>query len=317
MPNLADLSANLSVGVENFYNGNVSLDMKQKRDKDCPMYVKTGIVLWILMVANIIGLTIYLHFTSWDKFTPNRSQHHQHNPNEPQQTKSSINDLKSFYLSVNQNNKFLNPSNINNTSVILQLFERIPTDNQNKHYPANKGKINSIISKFKFTLTLSEKLCKRMHTKLGCYKITQDNPLDIIHIEGSSILSIISGLSYYLSAYWMVSISWNGNNIHCLLNDAYLQSVINSTPHSLSIYASRAFEYSYYKNPCTDSYSMAWWKWNRWQQEIDWMALNNINLLLLPTLNELIEYQLYSTRYNMTEEELSLRFTRSVCHYLK
>ena len=31
---------------------------------------------------------------------------------------------------------------------------------------------------------------------------------------------------------------------------------------------------------CTQSYSFAWWDWTRWEQEIDWMALNGINLAL-------------------------------------
>lgn len=31
---------------------------------------------------------------------------------------------------------------------------------------------------------------------------------------------------------------------------------------------------------CTQSYSFLWWDWARWEQEIDWMALNGINLAL-------------------------------------
>ena len=38
--------------------------------------------------------------------------------------------------------------------------------------------------------------------------------------------------------------------------------------------------YRYYMNVCTASYSMAWWDWDRWQFEIDWMAMNGINLPL-------------------------------------
>ena len=33
-------------------------------------------------------------------------------------------------------------------------------------------------------------------------------------------------------------------------------------------------------NYCTFSYSMAFWDWNRWQKEIDWMALHGINMPL-------------------------------------
>lgn len=42
----------------------------------------------------------------------------------------------------------------------------------------------------------------------------------------------------------------------------------------------RAYRYRYYQNVCTQSYSFVWWDWARWEQEIDWMALNGINLAL-------------------------------------
>lgn len=31
---------------------------------------------------------------------------------------------------------------------------------------------------------------------------------------------------------------------------------------------------------CTHSYSFVWWDWARWEWELDWMALNGINLAL-------------------------------------
>ena len=33
-------------------------------------------------------------------------------------------------------------------------------------------------------------------------------------------------------------------------------------------------------NYCTLSYSMAWWDWKRWEREIDYMAMNGINMPL-------------------------------------
>lgn len=41
-----------------------------------------------------------------------------------------------------------------------------------------------------------------------------------------------------------------------------------------------ARRYRYYQNVCTQSYSFVWWDWARWEREIDWMALNGINLAL-------------------------------------
>ena len=40
---------------------------------------------------------------------------------------------------------------------------------------------------------------------------------------------------------------------------------------------STSYMYRYYMNTCTFGYSTAFWSWERWQREIDWMALNGIN----------------------------------------
>jgi alpha-N-acetylglucosaminidase len=40
------------------------------------------------------------------------------------------------------------------------------------------------------------------------------------------------------------------------------------------------YTFRYYLNYCTFNYTMSWWNWERWQKEIDWMALNGINMPL-------------------------------------
>ena len=45
-------------------------------------------------------------------------------------------------------------------------------------------------------------------------------------------------------------------------------------------------KYRYNLNFCTFSYSMAFWDWERWEREIDWMALHGINMSLAITGTE-------------------------------
>jgi alpha-N-acetylglucosaminidase len=40
------------------------------------------------------------------------------------------------------------------------------------------------------------------------------------------------------------------------------------------------YRYRYFFNYCTFSYSMAWWGWQEWERELDWMALHGVNLAL-------------------------------------
>ena len=35
---------------------------------------------------------------------------------------------------------------------------------------------------------------------------------------------------------------------------------------------------------------MSFWDWPRWEKELDWMALNGVNLLLAPLGNEMVWY---------------------------
>ena len=64
----------------------------------------------------------------------------------------------------------------------------------------------------------------------------------------------------------------------------------------------------YYQNVCTVSYSMAWWDWDRWQKEIDWMALNGLNLILSFTGQEYVWKTFYSS-LGLTEDELNAFFS--------
>lgn len=62
-------------------------------------------------------------------------------------------------------------------------------------------------------------------------------------------------------------------------------------------------QFRYYMNVCTNSYSMVWWDWKRWEQEIDWMAMNGINLPLSFTGSEYIVRELFLS-FGVTRDEI-------------
>ena len=51
----------------------------------------------------------------------------------------------------------------------------------------------------------------------------------------------------------------------------------------------------YYQNVCTVSYSMVWWNFSRWEREIDWMAMNGLNLILSFTGQEYVWQKFYTS----------------------
>ena len=88
-------------------------------------------------------------------------------------------------------------------------------------------------------------------------------------IKGNTQLSVATGINWYLNHHAHINLTWNNpttdfSKIEFPVPTTEEKHVCNTT-------------YRYDFNTCTFSYSMAFWTWKRWQQEIDWMALHGIN----------------------------------------
>ncbi len=118
-------------------------------------------------------------------------------------------------------------------------------------------------------------------------------------LRGNNGVSVASALNHFLKYYCHNDISWNGTNLN--LPDPL--PTVEGTIRKISPY-----KYRYYLNYCTFNYSMAWWDWERWQQEIDWMALNGINMPLALTGEEAIWQEVYHTM-GFSDQELETFFT--------
>ena len=96
----------------------------------------------------------------------------------------------------------------------------------------------------------------------------KNNP---IIIRGNSWVNIAVGINWYLKHHAGIHISWNNMNVKL---PAVLPVVKQKERHETNLKLRYNFNY------CTFSYTMAFWDWNRWQKEIDWMALHGINMPL-------------------------------------
>ena len=88
-------------------------------------------------------------------------------------------------------------------------------------------------------------------------------------IKGNSQLSVATGINWYLNHYAHINLTWN--NLTTDLSNVELPVPVVEERHECNT------TYRYDFNTCTFSYSMAFWTWERWQKEIDWMALHGIN----------------------------------------
>ena len=86
-----------------------------------------------------------------------------------------------------------------------------------------------------------------------------------IIIRGTNGVAVASALYYYLTEFGHCQATWNGTNLNLPKELPVVnQKIRRQTP----------YQYRYYLNYCTFNYSMSWWNWDRWQKEIDWMALH-------------------------------------------
>jgi len=114
-------------------------------------------------------------------------------------------------------------------------------------------------------------------------------------ITGNSDLSLSTGLNWYLKYVAGIHLSWN--NLSQKLPE------VLPLPQE-TIRKETSMQDRYYLNYCTYSYSMAFWDWERWEKEIDWMALHGINIPLSITGMEVVWYNLLK-RLGYTTEEIN------------
>lgn len=112
------------------------------------------------------------------------------------------------------------------------------------------------------------------------FSVTADN--GIVSVSANCYISAFHGIYCYLKKYCRVQLSWCGNrsiNIDKLVmfNGEYKKEIKQ--------------KYRVYMNYCTLDYSMCWWDFSRWEKEIDFMAMNGINMPLAVIGSEAVLYE--------------------------
>ena len=120
-----------------------------------------------------------------------------------------------------------------------------------------------------------------------------------IVLEGNDGVSIASALGQYLKDNCGWHLSWCGKQD--VLPDEFPLPEHKVTKVS-------PYKYRYYLNYCTFNYSMSWWDFDRWQQEIDFMALNGINMPLALTGQNSVWRKVYN-KLGFTDSELESFFS--------
>lgn len=101
------------------------------------------------------------------------------------------------------------------------------------------------------------------------FKITVQNGK--VKISANQGVNLCAGLNYYLKNYCGVAISQVGDQAEMPQNIVLPQ---------IDVYKETKAKERYSYNYCTLSYTMAFWGEDEWRRELDWLALNGVNLVL-------------------------------------
>lgn len=119
-----------------------------------------------------------------------------------------------------------------------------------------------------------------------------------LHIEGSSTVALCYAFNTYLKEACHSMITWSGKhlNIPASWPDYKKKEIVSP------------YQFRYYLNVVTFGYTTPYWDWERWEQEIDWMALHGINMTLAPIASEAIAERIW-LKLGLTTQEINEFFT--------
>ncbi|KAF9623317.1 hypothetical protein IFM89_000806 [Coptis chinensis] len=185
----------------------------------------------------------------------------------------------------------------------VQDKERAPTSVQvNAAHGVLSRLLPSHSSSFDFHI-ISKEQCGGK----ACFFITNHpsfgrNGAPEIRIGGSTGVELSAGLHWYLKNLCGAHISWDitgGSQLSSVPNPGFLPRV-----RATGVLIQRPVPWNYYQNAVSSSYTFAWWNWERWEKEIDWMAIQGINLPLAFTGQEAIWQRVFQT-FNISSLDLS------------
>ncbi|MBN8460614.1 MAG: alpha-N-acetylglucosaminidase [Verrucomicrobia bacterium] len=139
--------------------------------------------------------------------------------------------------------------------------------------------------------------------QFSCEIIPPENGADVFEIDnapgkvvlrGNNAVSLASAFNWYLK--YTAKCDFSSCGVQLGLPEK-LPAVSNRIRHAATV--PHRFIYNY----CTFGYTMPWWNWQRWERELDWMAMNGINMPFIITGQEAVWINTF-TQYGYTEREV-------------
>ena len=128
-----------------------------------------------------------------------------------------------------------------------------------------------------------------------CYEISaKDGEL---LVKGNSPSAICYAFNKYLRYACGSMVTWGGKHLE-------LPEIWPDWQEK----ATSPYQFRYFLNVCTFGYTAPYWDWNRWSEELDWMALHGVNMPLASVASEAIARRVW-VKLGLSEEEADAFFT--------
>lgn len=114
-----------------------------------------------------------------------------------------------------------------------------------------------------------------------------------IILRGNTSVALATAFNWYLKYTCQAHVSWFGNQLQL---PKKLPQPLQKERRTIN------GRYRVYMNYCTVSYTAAWWNWERWQKELDFMAMNSINMPLFTIGLDAVWYNTL-LHFNFTDGE--------------
>ena len=128
-----------------------------------------------------------------------------------------------------------------------------------------------------------------------CYEICAQNGL--LTVKGSSPSAICYAFNKYLRYACGSMVTWGGKHLEIPEVWPDWQERVVSP-----------YQFRYFLNVCTFGYTTPYWDWDRWSEELDWMALHGVNMPLASVASEAIARRVW-VQLGLSEQEADAFFT--------
>lgn len=164
-------------------------------------------------------------------------------------------------------------------------------------YAQSAKEAKKVIERYAESKNLPVEISVKMDKQDACDVYSTEVKNGKLYIDASSGVAACRAFYEYVKSQEAGIFSWSGKRLEFPSDLEDMESKRVVSP----------FRHHYYFNVVTYGYTMPYWDWERWEKEIDWMALHGIDMPLALVANEAISMRVWK-KLGLTDEEIAEYF---------